>query len=403
MSLGARLKTAFTSLTRPYQEGGAWFYPVGSANFGQSQDLIKDFTDIPELNAVINWKARAFANMELKVVNRNTLEESKSEAPPILYTPNWFQAQGEFLRQTKLFHDLFGNEYLYALRPSGMSKVKGLFTLPPNLVSIKTNTKEPFFTLTENPLVYSFEWNGRKVPIDTENLAHLNDNRVEVTSENYFKGTSKAAALREPLRNIRSAYNARGANLRNLGALGIISSAARDGIGSIPLLDADKEKLQADIQQNYGALSHQFKYILSTKAVDFTQISTDLDKLKTFEEVREDFDKIMDAYGLTKDIFSSAENSTFTNKKEAEKQAYLNAIIPEAAEWLDALNKLLGFNETPLMIHGDFSQLPVFQTDKKDKAQALNLLTMALSKQLADGAITVEEYKQALNEFYGKS
>jgi uncharacterized protein YozE (UPF0346 family) len=281
-----------------------------------------------------------------------------------------------------------------------MKQVKGLFTLPPQDVEIKINDQTPFFQQTEANITYTIEWGNKIIPLDKENIIHLNDNKVDTNDENYLKGTSKIENLKAPLNNIRAAYDARGTNLRNLGALGIISSAARDGTGSIPLIQSEKEDVQNELR-NYGVLKSQWRYIVSSKALDYTQISTDLDKLETFEEVAADFDKICDSFGLTRFIFSTAEGTTFTNKKEAEKQAYQDTIIPESREWTDALNKYFETENESWQIVGRFDHLPVLQEDKNENANTLNTLTNALSTQLADGVITTDEYKEQINQLYG--
>jgi phage portal protein BeeE len=397
MNLFTRFKTGFNSFMHPDKLNGSLFYPVNSS-FGVEQNILNDFCEIPELNAVINWKARAFSNINLRVVSKTSGEEIENEVSKIIKNPNWFQAQGEFLRQTKLFHDLFGNEYMYLLSPVGMNKVSGWYTLPPQNVEVKVDST-PFWQTTEANVQYIIDWDGKRYVLDNESVIHLNDNRVNTNSENYLTGVSKVKALEQPLRNIRSAYNARGTNLAHNGPMGIITSAARDGMGSMPLSPEEKEIVQNDLRQ-YGALSNQFKYIVTSQALDFQAISADTEKLQAFEEVREDFDKIMDAYGVTKDIFSSAENSTFENKSEAEKQAYQNTIIPESVEWLDALNKGFKTSEQNYVIAGDYWHLPLFQENEEQKANTLNTLTNTLSTQLADGVITVDEYKEQLNDFY---
>ena len=70
----------------------------------------------------------------------------------VLQTPNWFQAQKEWIRQSVLFHEIYGNEYQYLFFPVGMpQKVSRIFTLPPNLVTAEYNEKTPFFLFKDAP------------------------------------------------------------------------------------------------------------------------------------------------------------------------------------------------------------------------------------------------------------
>src|SRR5690606_32155927 len=147
-------------------------------------DALEAFA-LPEVNAAVSLRARAFFNGVLKFVN----EEGK-EVPhrhePLIRNPNWFQPITEFQRQTWLFRDLFGNDFIYILRPSGMDNIRGLFTLPPNLVNAEYADSSPFFLFTQNKIPrveYSIELgNGKRMPLNHEDIIHLNADRVSVSS-----------------------------------------------------------------------------------------------------------------------------------------------------------------------------------------------------------------------------
>src|ERR1041384_7045786 len=139
MSFPSRVLQTISNLWRggPREFGSDVFYPVGmSVDTWGKGDLIRDFSEIPEINAVLNMKARMFLAGELKIVDKNGKDASKRhpEIAARLKNPNWFQDQKEFMRQTKLFHEIFGDEFIYNLFPVGMkpSRSSGLFTLPPN-------------------------------------------------------------------------------------------------------------------------------------------------------------------------------------------------------------------------------------------------------------------------------
>jgi len=243
--------------------------------------------------------------------------------------------------------------------------------------------------------------NGKKVPLQSDNIVHLNDNRVKTTldKKEILKGESKLIALRPAINNIIAAYKTRNKYLVSGGALGILSNASKDGTGGTMKLDSqDKDKLQDDYRK-YGTQPGQFSIIISDMALSWQQMTVDLQKLRVFEEVEADFYKCCDSFGISKDLFSGQRGSTFNNQQNSERRFYESTIIPETAEWLGSLNKYFGLHNESWELRGDYTHLPIFQENVKERGAALQTIVNALSKALEDGAITLEQYQAELKKF----
>jgi hypothetical protein len=359
---------------------------------------------VPELNAIINLKARCRSNAVLKIVNKSGKEIASHKYNPLLKKPNWFQAQKEFIRQTTLFHEIYGNEYVYTLFPVGFEstdRTKALFTLPPNLIECEYTDSQPFFTFSEQPqgIKYILDFDGRKSELDPKTIIHLNDNRVcikKVNDKHILKGESKMLALKACINNIRMAYESRGVIIRYRGAQGIISPDGKDGVGaSIPLEQPEKDTIQA-AYRSYGTLNDQHQIIITNNSTKFTPMTqNEPKKLGLFEECQEDFYKMLDSYGMPADLFSSSKGTTFANKNEARKDIYENTTIPESNEWCMGINDQLMADDSAKII-ADFSHLPIFQEDLKVKSEAINAKVNYLSRLLQDQQITDEEYREEL-------
>ena len=128
-------------------------------------------------------------------------------------------------------------------------------------------------------------------------------------------------------------------------------------------------------------------------------MSVDIEKLKVCEEVEEDFFKICDGYGISKDLFSVKKGVTFNNQQSAEKRFYESTIIPEFKEWIGAINKFFGTEKETWELSGDYSHLPIFQENIKERGQSLQTIVNALSKALEDGAISLQQYQAELSKF----
>lgn len=358
---------------------------------------LKDYMEVAEVASIINIKARAFSSMRLEAVNKTTGKPFQSRETEVIKTPNYFQGQKEFLRQTKLFHEIFGNEIIYFLRANDMP-VRSMFTLPPILVDIDEAEGVPYWLQREFPesIKYHIEWGGRRLALDNSDICHINNTKVKVLPDDVHWGASTMASLQGPISNIRAAYEARNVMIENRGALGILSNNSADGMGAtMPLLPEEKEELQNDYRK-FGMSKDKWQIIITSLNLRWQQMSIDTDKLKLFEEVKADTEQLCDAYGVPFELLANEKGTTFENRRTAEKTFYTGTIIPEAEEWVGAINRKLKTSNLPWEYRASFDHLDIFAENQKDRAQSLAILINGLSKALADGAITLDEYRGEL-------
>lgn len=379
--------------------GSSYFVPIlGDMTLYHSIDQLKSYLDIPEVQAVINTRARMKARGRLKVINRKTGEESKIPLAQVIKNPNWFQSQKEFKRQTCLFRDIFGREYIYMLKPYGVkpANTKALFTLPPQNMISKTTDDRPFFMYNEPAISYEFKWDQKLYQIDKDFIIHYNDNRVNMLPDNWTEGSSMLDALMVPINNIRAAYEARNSLIVNRGALGILSNNGKDAAGTLPLNDKEKEALQKKFEE-YGVTQGKYPIIITSLALNWQQMSVDdQQKLGLFPEVEADFNRICDAYGVAREMFSKQEGTTFENQKWGERKTWENTIIPEDQEWVDGLNASLGLDDSPDVIVTEYVDIAVLQENMKERAASLKMLIDALNVAVGNGLIDMVEAQREL-------
>lgn len=357
-------------------------------------------------------KARTFSKMKIRAIDKDGNDVSNIETQKVialLTAPNWFQDGKEFLIQTKTLREIFGNEYLYSQVPFGFNRsidrVKQLFTLPANIVKSEYKSGLPFFLNdSKTGINYSYkESEGIEYkPLPTDQIIHLNDNRVKMksaTDKNLLNGESKMAGLKVAINNIKMAYESRGVILKYRGADGAWVNKSRDAVGqSLPLSKEDKENIQ-NAHRKYGTLDGQWQTIITDQDLAWVQAGVkDPAKLGLFQEIEEDFNKMLDSYGVPSEIFVRTKGATYENQRQAEKGFYVRTVIPEANEWIGAVTSELKTDKNVTYI-ADYSHLPIFQEDLKSRADALNSMITALSKMLSDGAISIDQYKQEIEKF----
>lgn len=365
---------------------------------------LHNYLQVPEVAAIINMKARARAKVEWQILSKGTDKPVSNNDPfaRVLRRPNYFQSQKEFIMQTVLFQEIFGNEFLYFLSPAGQSaNAKGMFTIPPLMVDIEELQSPVFWLQSEMPeqIKYYGNWGGKKFELEKNNLIHINNSKVQITENNMYLGDSPMRSLSVPIQNIRSAYEARNVLIENRGALGILTNNSSDAIGSsLPLDGVEKEKLQNDYQQRFGLSKNKWQLLMTSLNLKWQQMSIDTDKLKLFEEVKADTEQICDAYGVKFELLANQKGTTFENQRTAEKAFYLNTIIPEAEEQADAINRELERLNKSWYLRASFDHLDIFQDNRKERAQSITVLINGLSRAYQDGAITIEEYKEELRK-----
>lgn len=383
--------------------GNHFIYSLSSLKDIYETDALKAFEEVPEVNAVINRDAAMFSNMKIKVVDKNGEEIQDKEVEDLIKRPNWYQAQKEFVRQTRILRNVYGNEFIYFFRPTGLRKIKSLNTIPSNLIKVRYKSNTPYFDHLERPdeLIYEVNINGRYQVI--EDILHLNDNNIsidKVNDESFFVGQSKLKALAAPINNIRDAYESRGVIIRKRGALGILTNGSKDGIGSsMPIDGNEKEELQKEYK-GYGTLKNQDQLIITNLDLKWQQMAqNEPKKLGLFEEVKEDFMKLIDAYGHPLELYASVTGATFENQEQAIKNVYVNSIIPAANEWISAISKEIYGDDDNRNIVAAYDHLPIFQEDLNEKSEQFSKTVTALTMAMQNEGITLDEYKEQLQIF----
>lgn len=371
-------------------------------------DRIKAYTEIPEVNAILNLRAKCMSNMRIIAVDDTGKEITVTDdLIELLKKPNYFQSKEELFAQTSIFRDVFGNEYMYFQKPLGIKKFTGIFTLPSQGVTIKdvggaVTTEMPFYLRKSFPgsLVYTYlDYSGIESVVPKESLLHLTDNSIKNnTALDFYTGASRLDPLKMPIANIRAAYEARNVLIENRGAIGILSNASKDGIGGVaPMNKTERDKLQERFA-GYGITRGKSPVIITNLALSWSQMAVDVKKLQLFEECHEDTIKVCDAYGVQIEMLSTIRNTTFNNRAAAQAQFYRDTIIPDANIRVSGINAKFNIQERGYTLIASFNHLPIFETERKERAATLTLTVNALSKALADGAIDLPLYKQELSK-----
>jgi hypothetical protein len=192
------------------------------------------------------------------------------------------------------------------------------------------------------------------------------------------------------LSNIRAQYSKRNVLLENIGAIGILTAKNSDMGGSIPMTPEEKRTIQRDWYNR-----SKDEIIITESEVDWKPMSYPTKDLMLFEELTADKIALIDAFGLSVNIFSTESGTTFTNVRDSIRMVYTDTIIPETKQIYDSISQQIGLTKEGLRLVPSFDHLVVLQDDENMKANTIKLRAEAIEKMNQMGLnLTPDEIRQ---------
>ena len=110
--------------------------------------------------------------------------------------------------------------------------------------------------------------------------------------------------------------------------------------------------------------------------------------LMLFEEVEDDYNVIIDAFGYNRNLLSTTKGTTFENVKESLKLVIQTTIIPEGEAIAGAIQASMPL-EGKLVL--DYSHLPIMQENQREQAEVMKLKTETYANLLATDSILMSD------------
>lgn len=350
----------------------------------------KLYIEIPELRSVINKRATMMASNEPKLYDAKGEQVETHWLLDLIKTPNATQSWSDVVYSLSVQDALYSNVVAYS--PQRSFKIRNMFVpLPANKVEIKLSGKKLKQMDKEN-LINGFVFvydDGTKEYIEWKDAVYL----TTADGMNLVKTISRIDSLKYPLSNIQAQYKKRNVLLENIGAIGILSAQQSDMGGAIPMTPEERTKIQRDWYAR-----QKDELIITESSVNWQPMSYPTRDLMLFEELNADKLAIIDAFGLSSNLFSSEKGATFTNVRDSIRMVYTDTIIPETQQMYNSLISQFELDKEGYYLEACFDHLPVLQTDHKEKAEVLktNAETLKLIEEMGI-PITDEQRDNLLN------
>lgn len=353
-----------------------------SATIIDWNNLLSVYQMCSPLQEVLSKKAEMLSNGELKLRKKSDKKKfiDKHWSLDLLKNPNPLQSQREFIYEWSLYNDIYSNNFIYANRPFPTSAPKTLTNLPSGYMQIN-KTGKWLDQSTLAGMIESYELRNFGMVVSrkftTDEVKHTNNG----ISKDVFKSDSKMIALQMPISNIIAAYKTRNNLITENAGITIISSESKDSMGSIPMTEEGKKRVDGSFKNDYGLRDDQMRKIITASALKVTPVIFPVKDMLLFEEVEEGLQQICGTYGVDRDVLPSSKGATFENKKAGEISTYTGVIQTTADSFCNFLDMLLLSNENDIEFYLDYSHLYCMQEDQLNagkttfyEAQAMQLL-----------------------------
>lgn len=352
---------------------------------------------VSPVRTIINRRASAFGNGRIWVLDKDGNEPSTTEANEarnLLLQPNPLQTWEEFYIQQKIYKNIFGFCPVYKVRPIGFTSVKALYNILPIIFSVELTGKLYMQTDIKNIIKsYKITFEGKEEVLEIDDVYISKDISTNVECFKVIP-ESRLCSLRYESAISNALGDAKFTMVAKRGALGILSNESKDSIGIKPISKEERQSIKREYR-NYGLTYDNEQVIITEANLKWQQMAISTKELMLIELGDDATMRIADAYDYPYELLGSIKGVTFSNKLEAKKQFYQDAVVPEAKSDEKALTKFLGLKNCHVEI--DFSEVPVLQEDKKLNSETLDITITALRKAYEIDLVSIEECRQELS------
>lgn len=348
---------------------------------GQLQQATKGVFTPQQIIKAIRLRTKAYNNEELLLP---------------LDKPNALQTWTQIIDLYETFMSLTGNFYLYMECPEdGMNKGVpiAVYVLPSHLMEIVPKKDAQYIRGDENPIDHYRLVEGRiYTKFEAENVIH-----VKYSNPDYNQSGSQLygqSPLLAALKNIQSSNEALANNIKTLANSGIFGLlSGKNGPGGTSNFTSEQALALTDRLKELDKSPERLAKMAATGAeVVFQQIGLSTKDLQPFEYLKYDQEQLNNVLGWSIQLLNQPAGTLKADIINEARRVLIDSLMPDLDLLGDSLNRYYltrfrGYENTEVIF--DYSELPEMQQDMKS-------LVDWLSKALADGAITRNEYREAL-------
>lgn len=364
-SNGSIFNTYFSTL--PTSNEGVPMFCSGNA-YATAKSLAELFIPIDIISdrvASVNYKYTDLDGIEIEKVPENVKR--------LLLKPNPFQNLPQLVYQMQ-FSDLAQggsyNHVSFAGKTKKTDLIEGLFCIEPDKIfpTFKKNIPTNTFLIDDySELVSAWTvWHFAKINLLPEDV------KVYITGPigDDLLPESPLKSVELNINNLFAVYSARYKNYINNGNAGILTrKVPNDSLSNLQDNSDVRQEIINEMSAREGIVGSKNFIGISSHELNFIKTIGTISELEPFKETVTDLITIGAALNVDKDLLPREDGTTFTNKRDAEKQLWQNTIMPFAQTKAAQLTELLMLENQGVKITADFSKVPILQEDKKTNVE----------------------------------
>lgn len=351
------------------------------------------------LSTIIGRNAMAMANGKWWITDKkdNDKSDKYKNISKLLENPNPVQSFTEFIIQLDTYRQLYGEAFIIANVPVGLSiqDATSLWVIKPSYIEIEKSNKLYLQSDLEDIVIkYYLDINGQKTEIDKDHILHIKDIYQNLNfCPTDLRGKSRIMGLEDPIRNIIQAYEAIYTLNRDRGAQGILSNSGTDTVGPIPITEEEKKSIQEQYLSRYGLKKNQSKVIITEAALRWQQMSFNVKDLMLFEGLENNIKQLSNALGYPYNLLSEGSQTQYNNQQSSDKRLYQDNTIPISIIYSERFTNFFQLGRDRIYI--DFDH--VLREADSEKALTLQRKIDSLEKVYRLGVISLEEFRLAID------
>lgn len=374
-------------------------FPEITINFDKFDGLGEAYNRCSTVSTIITRNSSALQNGKWWVVDKkdNDVIKKYRGIEQLLRQPNPLQSWSDLLLQLDVYRQVFGESFLFAVKPEGYSvqDATALWVLNPNHVTIDGSGKM-YMQSDINDIItrYIYKDGTEGIDIEPDSILHIKDNFQNLSfSPSSLRGQSRLSGLEQNIINIIQAEEAVRALNKNRGAQGILSNDSSDSIGHVPLDPKEKEMIESKLKSHYGMRLSQSPVIITDKNLKWQSMSFNVKDLMLFEGIESNIKRIAEAYEYPFELLAT-NNIAYANKKEAKADHYQSNIIPLANMYAEKLSAFFGLDRDRFIV--DFSHVECLQKSESEKAESDYKKNQSMKIAYSSGVVSLAEWRLSL-------
>jgi len=356
------------------------FFNVGcefSFNRNNYDKIIKDsYLSNSDVYSIIKKITEIGSSLPLIHVDENGDKIEDSELIKLIQKPNEKQTQKEFIELAMTYLLTTGNIFYHKQKAIGFDGAQELTVLNTQSIEIQNNNDW-------SVKYYTYNFGGKTINYLPEDIIHVKyvDPSLYGIQSNYGLSPLQAAGL--TLTSSNNLQVADASILKNKGASGILTTK-----GESVMTPEEGRAIQSAVDRNISGAKNFGKTPVTSVDLNYQQLGMSPSDLKLLESNVQKLRTFCNVFGVDAASFNDTESKKYSNRIEAEKALYTNAVIPTVEKVLSGINKELIVEDNTEIVP-DTSKVKALQTDLKVESERLVELVNA-------GIIDVNEAREEL-------